>query len=295
MARPRTNNAQYYPHDTDMRNDAKIKVIRKTHGATGYAVWAMLLEVLTDSDNYRIKVDELTIDLLAADFDLPAETLAEILASFRRLKLIQYTEKEIFAPGLFPRMEPLEAKRARKRAWAERNKQRNDANETPETPVNDVLDVQNPLDKDKDKDKLKNSNKKQNSQAAPKRGQEKPQFSPPPPGGPAYNPPDIDTEIAEMKKDDLCRENFYWQSRAPIEDFDTYADAFALKLKSEERQPASRTDLRSYFFNWSRDRYEREQKRQTDAKGKNTWSPDTIREGLEFARELSRDREGGLI
>lgn len=291
-----------------MRNDPKIKVIRKTHGATGYAVWAMLLEVLTNSDNFRIQVDELTTDLLAADFDIPAETLTEILNSFRRLKLIQYTEKEIFAPALFPRMEPLMAKRDRKRAWAERNRQQRDAQndqkqgfEASKTPNGDVLDVQNPIDKDKDKDKDKLKIKKDRAhthtrEAKGDKKEKAPQVPPTPPGDPAWNPPDIDTEIDAIKADDLCRVRFLQQSRIPLDQFERFTDAFRLKLKSEQDKPANRTALRSYFFSWSRNEYQREQK-QTDGKGKKiTWNPaETINEGLEFGRSLARDREAGLI
>lgn len=306
MARPLKNSADYYPHDTDMRNDAKIKVIRKTHGATGYAVWAMLLEVLTDSDNFRIQVDEITVDLLAADFDLPTETLQEILNSFRRLKLIQYTDKVIFAPALFPRMEPLMAKRDRKRAWAERNKpiqdgqngQNSDAG-TSKTENSEVLDVQNSTDKDKDKDKVKIEGDRARARAREDSGKKEkaPPIALTPPGDPAWRPPDIDTEIDIMKTDDLCKERFIRQCEIPLDQYGRFTENFRLKLKSEQATPANTTDLRSYFFSWSRNEYKRETKQTTNGKEpKLNWNPNqTIRDGLDFGEQLQREREAGLI
>lgn len=38
MARPKKNNAEYYTHDADMRNDMKIKALRRKFSHTGYAV-----------------------------------------------------------------------------------------------------------------------------------------------------------------------------------------------------------------------------------------------------------------
>lgn len=122
MARPRKNNAEYFSHDSQMRNNVKVKAIRQKHGIAGYAAFCMLLEALTDSDNYKITVDELTIDLMAGDFGLPCEELESMLQSFSRLKLIVYDKESIFAPALIRRMEPLTEKRERKRLWADRNK-----------------------------------------------------------------------------------------------------------------------------------------------------------------------------
>ena len=53
MARPKKNNAEYFTHDADMRNDVKIKALRRKFSHTGYAVWNYLLETLTDSDFFR--------------------------------------------------------------------------------------------------------------------------------------------------------------------------------------------------------------------------------------------------
>ena len=121
MARPRKNDADYFPHDNDMRNNLKVRAVRQRHGLEGYAVWCMLIETLTGRDNFTLEVDELTVEMLAGDYGVPAESLQSMLESFRRLKLINPEPEIIFAPGLLERMEPLMADRQRKREWAERN------------------------------------------------------------------------------------------------------------------------------------------------------------------------------
>ena len=64
MARPIKNNADYFPHETGMRNDRRIKSLRKRHGAEGYGIYCMLLEVLTDSQGLQVKLTDLEQQLI---------------------------------------------------------------------------------------------------------------------------------------------------------------------------------------------------------------------------------------
>ncbi len=122
MPRPRKNSADYFSHDNGMRNDVKIKAIRSRHGIAGYAVWCMLLETLTDSDNFRIEVDEISLELMAGDFGIDTDEFLRVMDSFRRLKLIQWENNTITCAKLIERMSPLLADRERKRAWNEAKK-----------------------------------------------------------------------------------------------------------------------------------------------------------------------------
>lgn len=89
MARPKKNNAEYYTHDADMRNDVKIKALRRKFSHTGYAVWNYLLETLTDNDYFEITWDEINIELLAADYDVSVEELTEIVEYCVKIGLLQ--------------------------------------------------------------------------------------------------------------------------------------------------------------------------------------------------------------
>jgi len=88
MARPKKENADYHTHDKDMRNDPKIRALRKKFKHEGYAVYNMMLEVLTDSDNWQYPWNTLSIELLNGDFD--SENVEEIIKYCVSLYTILY-------------------------------------------------------------------------------------------------------------------------------------------------------------------------------------------------------------
>lgn len=69
---------RYFSHDVDMRNDLKIRGLRRQFGNDGYAVWCYLLEVLTDTEDLCIDIDNMA-GLLSADFDIDRERLMGIV------------------------------------------------------------------------------------------------------------------------------------------------------------------------------------------------------------------------
>ena len=120
MARPRKNNADYFSHDSGMRNNRKLKALRNKYGLEAYAVWCMLLEVLTDSDNAILENSDLELKLLAGDFGVEEEKLKEYINTFCEFQLIIKTEKEIYCPELINRFDSLYKKRERKRRYNEK-------------------------------------------------------------------------------------------------------------------------------------------------------------------------------
>lgn len=115
MSRPRKNNADYFSHDSDMRNDPAMLAIRRTFGPTGYAIYNMLLEVLTDSDNFITTYDELNRKLLAADFQIDRDLFESIVSELRDMKLIQLEGNIIRCYTLEKRFEGLLSRRFRER------------------------------------------------------------------------------------------------------------------------------------------------------------------------------------
>lgn len=89
MARPPKNNADYFTHDADMRNDVKVKALRRRFSHTGYAVWNYLLETLTDNDFFEMAWDEIAIELLAADYDVSVSDLTAIVDYCVKIGLLQ--------------------------------------------------------------------------------------------------------------------------------------------------------------------------------------------------------------
>ena len=89
--------AQYFTHDADMRNDVKIKALRRKFSHTGYAVWNYLLEVLTDVEAFEIGYDDVTKELLAADFDVSVQELSEIVDYCCKIGLLQQDGTRLFS------------------------------------------------------------------------------------------------------------------------------------------------------------------------------------------------------
>lgn len=117
MARPIKNNADYFPHDADMRNDPRIKALRRKFGIEGYGVYSMLLEFLTDSDYFEFKNDSLSLELVAGDFDIETDKLVSIIQYCFQLDLFQLDAitNIISCKSLDKRLEPLLSKRKRDR------------------------------------------------------------------------------------------------------------------------------------------------------------------------------------
>jgi len=112
MARPRKNNADYFSHDNNMRNHRKIKAIRNTFGLEGYAVFNMLLETLSECDNFKIKLsNEIDWEILSSDFGIEVERLENMMDYFIKLELIKNDKDTYFSTNLIERLTPLIEKR----------------------------------------------------------------------------------------------------------------------------------------------------------------------------------------
>lgn len=87
---------RFFSHDVDMRNDLKIRGLRRQFGNDGYAVWCYLLEVLTDSEELCINFSDMA-DLLSADFDVEPDTLRAIVGYCQGVGLLQREGDMIFS------------------------------------------------------------------------------------------------------------------------------------------------------------------------------------------------------
>jgi len=112
MARPKRYNADYFSHDSGMRNDPKVKALRNKYGANGYAVWCMMLEILTASDFFTREIDDIEMEILSADFGIDANLFSEILSYMVRLRLLQAGDNgEYLSQKLIVRLQPVVDKR----------------------------------------------------------------------------------------------------------------------------------------------------------------------------------------
>lgn len=114
MPRPIKDNADYFSHDADMRDDPKIKALRRKFKISGYGVWCMLLEALTDSEHFRLSVN---LEIIAGDFDVDTDFLQEVIAYCLHIDLLQSDDngETIYSKTLDKRFESLLSKRKRDR------------------------------------------------------------------------------------------------------------------------------------------------------------------------------------
>lgn len=112
MARPVKNNVDYFSHDTGMRNDIKIKALRRKFSHKGYSVWNMLLEHLGNCEYLEYEWTELNIELLTPDFDIDMEDLDEIVQYCVKLGLLQMTNGYLHSEELTHRMSDVLSRRA---------------------------------------------------------------------------------------------------------------------------------------------------------------------------------------
>ncbi len=134
MARPRKNNADYFSHDNNMRNHRKIKALRNTYGFMGYSVWNMLLETLSECDNFKIKLKkDIDWELLSADFGCTSEDLRNIIKYCLDIELLEEKDELYFSSNLIERLSPLVEKREYLR-----NKYKEKVVSATETPISAV-------------------------------------------------------------------------------------------------------------------------------------------------------------
>lgn len=113
MARPIKNNADYFSHDNDMRDDERIKALRRKFSHLGYSTWNMLLERLCRAENFKVEYNEDSIDIMAGDFSIEPEQLKEIIDYLIKLKLIIQEGEIIYSQTMITRFDGLFRKRKR--------------------------------------------------------------------------------------------------------------------------------------------------------------------------------------
>lgn len=111
MARPIKNNADYFPHDADMRNDPRVKALRRKFGIEGYGIYCMVVEYLTDAEHFKASIDKLGIELMSGDFDIDVDKLQSVLNYCTQIDLFQLKDNFLRCNSLEKRLNPLLSKR----------------------------------------------------------------------------------------------------------------------------------------------------------------------------------------
>jgi hypothetical protein len=115
MARPRRENAEYFPHVVHMRNDDKIKALRRRFKLNGYAIYNMLIEYIAGKEHFQFEYNELALELIAGDFDADTKDIQDVISYGLTLDLFQLEDGFIRCSTLEKKLEPLLSKRKRER------------------------------------------------------------------------------------------------------------------------------------------------------------------------------------
>jgi hypothetical protein len=105
MARPVKHNVDYFSHDCDMRNDIKIKALRRKYKHLGYSIYIITLELLGDTEYFQIKWDDSNIELLTSEYDCDADELKEIINYSIQLDLFKIDYGYLHCPKFTKRLE----------------------------------------------------------------------------------------------------------------------------------------------------------------------------------------------
>lgn len=92
MGKPTKLSSSFFYHDADMRNDIKIKALRRKFSHKGYAVWCCLLEMMTDAEGLQIEFSDISQELIAADLDVEVSDLKAIVEYCQQIGLFQMTD-----------------------------------------------------------------------------------------------------------------------------------------------------------------------------------------------------------
>ncbi len=79
MGRPKRDTAPWFKHDNGMRNDPKVKALRRKFGLEGYAVYCMMIEKMTGTDGFFDVENPEFIELSAGDIEIDPALLQSII------------------------------------------------------------------------------------------------------------------------------------------------------------------------------------------------------------------------
>ena len=102
--------AYYFPHDDNARTDPKLKAILRNHGAAGYGVWWIIVEMLRSQTGYELPNSKYTVEAIAEDSRCTVPLIEEILAMCFELGLLVKSDdgERFWSWSLKGRMIPLD-------------------------------------------------------------------------------------------------------------------------------------------------------------------------------------------
>jgi uncharacterized phage protein (TIGR02220 family) len=141
MARPKSNNADYYFHAQSMRHHRKVKMVRNKFGSVlGYAFWCMMLEWLIEHDGLEWENSEIEVEMFASELGISTEEVLPIIDYCIKIGLLSRTDSDfIYSESLHENMQPLFEKRNRERERSKDRKRKEDGTFSSKNPTTQVI------------------------------------------------------------------------------------------------------------------------------------------------------------
>lgn len=96
--------AFYFSHDSNARNDEKIINLRMVHGAEGYGIYFMLIEMLMESSDYKLNAN---LPALAFHLHADVDVLRAVVEDYDLFEFAEGREY-FYSTSLILRVKPLE-------------------------------------------------------------------------------------------------------------------------------------------------------------------------------------------
>ena len=101
------NETYWFKHDFNARRDQKILERRSVYGSEGYGWWWMLLELMREASDYKLKLTgKYAIPTLAKELDAEPEMLKEFISDcINEFDLFESDEKYFWSNSFLRRMD----------------------------------------------------------------------------------------------------------------------------------------------------------------------------------------------
>jgi len=108
--------AYYFSHDYNARHDPKISALKADYGIEGYGRYWIIIEMLAEQDNYKLKLNGWGIRAIATECQLSAEKMEEfILDCINEFELFKSDDQFFWSESLNRRMKIKDEKLEKKR------------------------------------------------------------------------------------------------------------------------------------------------------------------------------------
>lgn len=112
--------AYYFKHDSNARNDPKIKALINKYGIEGYGRFWIVIEMLRESSNYKLEDEEYIWDALAEQMKCSVAEVKDFIDDCsKKFRLFNQENGFFYSEALLTRMAKLDEIRQKRKYAAE--------------------------------------------------------------------------------------------------------------------------------------------------------------------------------